>query len=202
MSSHPFRTSALAAILVLSPGGATAHALPLAPSAACPWCGASLAPATTGPSGRIAPAGEPGTPLEITGVVFQADGRTPAAGVVIYAYQANARGVYPNPDGTPASAGDHGTLRGWVRTDSLGRYRFLTVRPAGRDEPAHVNMTVKQSGGREIRIDPVMFDDDRLLTADARARLRHVGGPAIVRVATDSQGVQHVVRNVILERGS
>lgn len=139
---------------------------------ACPYCGASEAPASTTWSSRIAPADESGTPLEITGTVYRADGRTPLAGALIYAHHADARGVVRPVD----AAHGHGPLRGWARTDSTGRFRFLTIRPGGAD--ARVDMTITTPGTREMPLAPVLLD----------------------HVATDPRGVQHVVRNITLER--
>src|SRR4051812_22825989 len=48
----------------------------------------------TGHCARIAPADEPGERLVIHGKVYEADGRTPAAGVVVYAYHTDAKGLY------------------------------------------------------------------------------------------------------------
>src|SRR5687767_12144354 len=45
---------------------------------------------------RIAPKGEPGQPMTVTGRVYGADGET-KSGVIVYAYQTNARGIYPAP---------------------------------------------------------------------------------------------------------
>jgi hypothetical protein len=168
------RSSSLVVVLALSRCAGTAYALPVAP---CPYCGTDKAPATTGPTSRIAPASEPGTPLEITGTVYHADGRRAAAGVVIYAHQPDARGYVPPM--IPEREKDH--LQGWVRTDSAGRYRFLTIRPGGAN--ARVDLFVAAPGAPERRLDPITLD-----------------GAGSARVVTDAQGVQHVVRDIILER--
>ena len=139
-------------------------------------------------------------PLEVSGTVYRADGHTPASGVLLYAYQTDARGVFPRRG---AETGEHGALRGWARTDQSGRYRFLTIRPAperGTGEPARIQMTVRPDGQRETLIDPVEFADDSLLTPAVRARRRGAGGPGIVRPVADSRGVLHAVRDIVLER--
>ncbi len=91
--------------------------------------------------GRIAPLREPGVPLVISGTVVAADGTTPVAGVVVYAYHTDAMGYYRK-----AQTGDTGErgprLRGWVRTDAEGHFEFTTIHPAPyphRDVPAHVH---------------------------------------------------------------
>lgn len=140
--------------------------------------------------------GSPGIPLEITGTVYRADGKTPAAGVVIYAWHDNARGVYMTRGGEIAGAGDHGQLRYWVRTDDAGHYRFTTIHPgASRDHrtPALVNITVAPPGGRELRADPIILGNETAV-GDTRA--------GVVHPITDAQGVQHVVRDIVLRRES
>ena len=173
------------------------------PAAACEGCGAADAPTPLTWEARIAPSGEPGTPLVVTGVVYRPDGRTPASGVLVYAYHTNAAGIYPRRGGETGSARQHGYLRGWLRTDARGRYRFTTIRPApypGRDAPAHVHLTVTPRGGDERWIDSIVFDDDPLLTPRRRAELRNVGGSGVVRVTRARDGVLSATRNVVLER--
>ena len=120
---------------------------------------------------RIAPVGEPGVPMTITGRVLGPDGR-PRAGVIVYAYQTNAKGVYPPPVVRAGNAGDrHGALRGWAASGPDGRYMFATIRPAAypaRDSPAHVHMHVIERGCATYYIDDVMFTDDPLLTPTLR----------------------------------
>ncbi|MEO6462424.1 MAG: protocatechuate 3,4-dioxygenase, partial [Candidatus Eisenbacteria bacterium] len=42
----------------------------------------------------LAPRGEPGEPFEISGVVYETDGRTPAPGVSVSVYHTDATGHY------------------------------------------------------------------------------------------------------------
>src|SRR5688572_22284908 len=65
---------------------------------------------------RIAPVGEPGEPLVLTGLVTGSDGK-PRAGVIVYAYQTDAGGIYPRPAKSLGRWPDrHGRLRGWALT--------------------------------------------------------------------------------------
>lgn len=54
-------------------------------------------PAEVGAVGRIASEGEPGSPLVINGRLYLQDGRTPAPGITVFAYQTDASGVYDVP---------------------------------------------------------------------------------------------------------
>jgi hypothetical protein len=43
---------------------------------------------------NLAPPDEPGEQLEISGTIYQQDGKTPAAGVVLYMYHTDSKGLY------------------------------------------------------------------------------------------------------------
>lgn len=150
----------------------------------------------------IAGPGEPGTPLVLRGRVMHPDGRTPAAGVVIYAYHTNAAGAYPPSDAAPW-ARRHGALRGWVKTDARGTYEFRTVRPGGypgRADPAHVHLVVKEPGRREYWIDDVVFTDDPRVTPHYVATQRRRGGSGVVTPTRARDGSWLARRDIILER--
>ncbi len=169
----------------------------------CEWCGAAELPPDATWHSRIAPADEPGEPLVVEGVVYRPDGTTPAAGIVIYAYQTNAEGIYAKRGNETGNARRHGYLRGWVRTGADGRYRFTTIRPAPyptRSEPAHIHMTILEPGRDEYWIDSVHFEGDPLLTDEVRRALPDLGGPGIVDPTQDADGVWHARRNIVLER--
>ena len=162
-------------------------------------------PATPGTAARIAPAGEPGEPMRIEGVVRDRAGRA-AAGIVVYAYQTNAKGVYP-PDTRAASpAGQrHGTLRGWVKTDANGHYRFDTIRPAGYPNTniqQHVHMHIIEPGRCTYYIDEMVFTDDPRLTPDARRNVSEGrGGNGVVTPKRDAKGTWQVTRDIVLGEG-
>lgn len=131
---------------------------------------------------RIAPEGEPGEPMLVRGTVRDAGG-APAAGVVLYAYQTDARGVYRPDEALTGHARRHGELRAWVRTDEHGRYRFETIRPGGypgRETPEHVHMHVVEPGCCTYWIASIRFRDDPRLPEDAEASPDARGGPGLV----------------------
>ncbi len=165
---------ALRALLVALLAAAPAAAQEPIVGLPCEGCEAVFQglPASLTSTARIAPPGAPGTPMTITGRVLAADG-TPRAGVVVYAYQTDANGVYPRPARPVGGAGDrHGALRAWVVSGPDGRYTFHSSRPGSypsRDTPEHVHMHVIERGCATYYIDDVMFTDDPLLTPAARA---------------------------------
>jgi protocatechuate 3,4-dioxygenase beta subunit len=150
-----------------------------------------------GPRERIAPKGEKGEALVIEGTVRDEEGQ-PVAGIIVYAYHTNAKGVYPRSDTR------HGGLRGWARTDGEGHYRFDTIRPGGYpggSTPQHVHMHVIEPGRCTYYIDDIVFDDDPLLTAGRRrGYVRGRGGSGLGHPERDEEGVWHVRRDITLGR--
>jgi len=145
---------------------------------------------------------EPGELLILTGRVYHSDGETPAPDVVVYAYHTNDDGVYPTRGSEQGWARRHGYLRGWVKTNAAGEYRFETIRPAtypSRTEPAHIHMTIKEPDRQEYWIEAVVFTDDPLVTIAYRAAEEGRGGSGIVTPVRDSHGIWIVRRDIILE---
>jgi len=143
-------------------------------------------PAAIGRSSRIAPEGEPGTPLIVHGRCVLDDGR-PAADVIAFAYHTDSQGLYDRP-------GRRGwRLRGWARTDAPGTFEFRTIRPApypGRGVPAHVHLTADGPGVPRQWLPELQFADDPLVTPaarDASARAGRFGSVRPVRTRHGSQ---------------
>lgn len=126
-----------------------------------------------------------GTKLVLSGTVYQRDGKTPAPGIVLYYYHTDATGLYSQGPGVDQRASRHGYLRGWVKSDSDGKYTIRTIRPAAYPNetiPAHIHFAVKEPKLNEYYVDEVVFDDDPLLTADARKALEDRAGSGIVQL--------------------
>ncbi|QJW89454.1 intradiol ring-cleavage dioxygenase [Spirosoma taeanense] len=122
-------------------------------------------------------------PIGINGIVYKADGKTPAPGVVLYIYHTDQTGHYTPKADARGWGRRHGQLRGWMRTDEKGAYKFVTLRPApypGRTDPAHIHITVKEPGINEYYIDEYLFADDPLLTSGKRQKLENRGGSGIL----------------------
>lgn len=172
----------------------------------CEGCDAVFAglPGAVGVEGRIAPAGEPGVPMLLQGTVRTAAGQ-PAPGIVIYAYQTDAKGLYPSAPGLQGSAARHGRLRAWAKTDAQGAYRFATIRPAGypnTDIPEHIHLHVIEPGRCTYYIDDVVFEDDPRLTPRQRAAHdRGRGGSGVIRPTRDSSGTWQARRDIRLGAG-
>jgi len=169
----------------------------------CEGCDAVFAglPDSLAWSARIAPAGEPGEAMRIEGVVRDGRGR-PVAGVIVYAYHTNSRGVYPRDDRYTGVAGRHGRLRAWARTHENGRYRFDTIRPGGYPEsdiPQHVHMHIIEPGRCTYYIDDILFRDDPRLTDAVRLRFDFKrGGSGVADPVRDGDGTWLVTRDIVL----
>ena len=152
---------------------------------------------------RIGTANEPGEPMRIEGRVLKVDGKTPAPGVIVYAYQTNSAGLYAN--GTPETEWSrrHGRLRGWAKTDSHGRYAFDTIKPAPYPRetmPAHVHLTIIEPKRRSYYIDDIVFDGEFGVTPAYRARQEFRGGSGIVKLTRNASGRWLARRDIVLER--
>lgn len=187
------------AVILLSLFAACSDASPLRapviglPCEGCEWVFEGM-PETIATTARIAPESEPGEPLTVRGRVFAADGKA-RAGVIVYAYQTDARGIYP-----PAET-RHGRLRGWAQTDSEGRYAFETVRPGSyprSNNPAHVHMHVIEPGCGTYFIDDIHFTDDPLFTPEARRTMSRERGGSGVATPMRSNGRWTVERDIRL----
>jgi protocatechuate 3,4-dioxygenase beta subunit len=174
-----------------------------APYLAPEYTAASDAPASV----VMAGSNEPGERLIVTGRVL--DGSEPIAGASIFVFQTDAAGRYA-PDKSGNDAELNPRLRGLLRTDRQGRYRYETIRPGSYDgNAAHVHYVVKAAGYRARLLD-LWFEDDPILVAR-----RAAGEPeippgiqnsayykassdvvAIRPVARDASGVWHATRDI------
>lgn len=140
-------------------------------------------PASVSNSGRIAPNGEPGTPLTIRGNLVDQRGAV-VTNAIVFAWQTDANGLYDRP-GTPPHSW---RLRGWARTDSRGAFTFHTIRPVAYPngmEPAHVHFTAETDGGQRYFTRDLQFADDPLLLKRGR-------NPANASKVTERDGRQLV----------
>jgi protocatechuate 3,4-dioxygenase beta subunit len=150
----------------------------------------------------IAGEGEPGEPLEIQGVIYRRDGKTPAPDVILYVYHTDAKGDY-SPARGQLHGRRHGHLRGWMKTNREGRYQFRTIRPAPYPRgkiPAHIHPIVKEPLRNEYYIDEFVFADDPFVTSKERGKMEGRGGSGVVDLTRNKQGVWVGHRDIILGR--
>jgi len=143
---------------------------------------------------------ETGPKLIMSGVVYQSDGKTPAPDVILYVYHTDQAGKYRVIGEEKGWGKRHGSIRGWMKTNAKGEYRFYTIRPASYSQtgpPAHIHVTLKEPGKNEYWIDDFHFDDDPFLTADMRKNQQNRGGDGIIQL-TEKDGVFFGRRNIYL----
>lgn len=142
---------------------------------------------------------EPGPKLVISGVIYQPDGKTPAPDVVLYIYHTDQAGIYPSRN-EKGWGQRHGYIRGWIKTNEKGQYRFCTLRPASYPNskaPQHIHPTIKEPDLNEYWIDEFVFDDDPNLTAAERSPLQQRGGSGILKLRLQN-GILYGERDIIL----
>lgn len=147
ISPKPFlrRAAPLGALLCLVSfaGRVPAACEPTQPDALGPYYQPSVPFTDT-----LAAPDEQGERLVISGRVLGDSGCAPVEGAVVDVWQASAAGRYYFVDPHSESERDAFTLRGRMRTDESGRYRFKTVVPAryplgeGRFRPPHIHYRV------------------------------------------------------------
>ncbi len=142
-----------------------------------------------------------GQKLLITGTIYKLDGKTPAPDVILYYYHTDIAGLYAGKQGVDPRVARHGYIRGWIKSDSNGKYAIYTVKPApypNSNFEAHIHPSIKEPNiAYEYYIDEFVFDDDTLLTGEKRKKLPNRGGSGILRVFNkgDLQIAEH---NIIL----
>ena len=61
-----------------------------------------------------------GPKIEISGIIYKADGKTPAPGIILYVYHTDQKGIYATKGDEKGCAKRHGYMRGWVKTNEKG----------------------------------------------------------------------------------
>ena len=138
--------------------------------------------------------------IKISGTVYKKDDKTPAEDIILYVYHTNDKGIYPSNKASKGWERRHGTLRGWVKTDSNGSYTFYTSRPASYPNtriPQHIHITIKEPDKNEYYISDFYFEDDPNLTDNIRNDPNPRGGSGIISLRDRSE-IKEATRNIIL----
>lgn len=139
--------------------------------------------------------------MVIKGRVWEADGRTPASGVVLYVYHISD--ISPRKEGSPGLRRP-AYHRGWLRTNRKGEYEIRTVRPAppaDQAQPAQIHVVVKAPAQKQCyAVNPFVFKDDSLLTerywyqGEQKGHIRYAG----IALTLDKDGIWRGERNITL----
>lgn len=149
---------------------------------------------------RLTNPNEPGETMIISGTIYKPDGKTPAPGIILYVYHTDSKGLY-SPSENQKDAIRHGHIRGWMKTNSKGQYQFRTIRPASypnRKAPQHIHPIIKEPNTSRYWIDEYLFDDDPLLSQLEKDRQEKRGGPGIIHLTKNSEGIWIGKRDIIL----
>lgn len=134
--------------------------------------------------------------LKITGIIYQNDGKTPAQDVILYIYHTNEKGVYPSTGNEKGWARRHGTIRGWIKTDSKGGYTFYTRLPGSYgSNPAHIHPTILEPNGQYYYVDEYGFEGDPNLNQHRESNPR--GGSGIVEIKQENN-ILVIQRDIVL----
>jgi protocatechuate 3,4-dioxygenase beta subunit len=124
------------------------------------------APAGAPSSGRVAPSGEPGQALSVSGVVVGSDG-APIGNASLYVFQTDHEGYYGVK---PASDNRNPRLKLFLRSDARGAWSFDTVKPGSYPNsrvPPHIHFEVS-APGRAPKIFEIVFEGDPFVTEEMR----------------------------------
>lgn len=139
-----------------------------------------------------------GEKMLISGTVFEPDGKRGAPNVLIYIYHTDIEGFY----GRKSGEHKHGRYRGWMLTDSKGRYEFQTIKPAPYPEnrfAAHIHTTLTTANFKEDWIDNYLFEGDALISARERQEAGKRGGfNPILKLEKGANGVWTAKRDIQL----
>ena len=142
---------------------------------------------------------ERGRKIAVNGVVYKPNGE-PAPNVLIYIYHTDQTGIYPTKGDEKGWGKRHGYLRGWMRTNEKGEYKFYTLRPAaypGRRDPEHIHASILEPDKNAYWIDDFVFDDDPLVTENQRKNAENRGGSGILKLK-DVGNMFKAERNIYL----
>jgi protocatechuate 3,4-dioxygenase beta subunit len=144
---------------------------------------------------------ESGPKMEISGVIYKSDGVTPAHDVVLYIYHTDQNGYYSKKGGETGWGLRHGYIRGWVKSNDKGEYKFYTLKPApypNGSDPAHIHPVIKEPDKNEYWIDEYVFEDDPLVNENYRRRVQNRCGSGIIPLTTNSDLILIGRRDIFL----
>jgi len=140
--------------------------------------------------------------IEVTGRVFDIHGN-PAANVRMEVWQANAAGRYNHPaDTNPAPTDPNFQGYGVLRTDRLGRYRFMSIKPGpypddnGAPRPPHIHLDV--TGRRSRLVTQMLFPSEPLNETDDVIEPRKRPGLTSVDLGSSVNGARRFSWDIVL----
>ena len=139
---------------------------------------------------------EPGESMIVSGTVYTADGKTPVAGAVVYAYHTDIRGYYSKERRGPSDP----LLKGWMRTNAKGRFQFKSIRPGPYPQgriAAHVHFFVTPPGKKQQPFQ-LLFEGDPLLAEGIEKKANNGGYYLLQALERDPEGVWRCTADIVL----
>ena len=118
--------------------------------------------------------------LTITGKVLNAKTNEPYAGILLYAYHTDEKGIYSKSGRESGVRKIHGLHHGWCKTDAEGNYEICTRKPGtypSRDTPAHIHLWVKLNEDNIFYTNDFVFDGDPLIDDNYLKNLDNKNNP-------------------------
>jgi protocatechuate 3,4-dioxygenase beta subunit len=163
---------------------------------------------------QLAPDSVPGERIQISGIVYKVDGKTPASNLSMYFYHTNSMGKYAK-HGTEVKSSHawwHGYCRGWLKTNEKGEYQINTIKPApypGGNEPAHIHPSVLNDDKSCTHLADFVFKGDPFLnktywdnTRSFWKRIGKKGDPEYdgIDLRKNANGMLEGKRNIVLNQ--
>lgn len=147
---------------------------------------------------NLMPTGSKGTPLKLSGTVFQTDGLTPQSNVLVEAWQCDENEIYDNTS-------DEYLFRGATKTGKDGKYYFQTIVPVPYEaspnswRPAHIHLRVSSPKCQDL-ITQIYFKGDPYLEEDTSSA-SPTAVNRILKISGNSEGDKLIKFDVVMAEG-
>ncbi|PWH82323.1 hypothetical protein DIS18_08680 [Algibacter marinivivus] len=139
--------------------------------------------------------------LKVTGTIYENDGVTPAKNVMLFIHHTDENGDFELKRQNKKRYVHH---RGWVKTDSDGKYTFYTFVPGKylySNELTQILPIIKEPNKPEYKIETFLFDNDPLLTGKCRKKVEETNPKRILTLKLNKEeGLFEAKRDIVLGR--
>ena len=149
---------------------------------------------------NLVPTNSKGSPLNLKGIIFKEDGKTPLSNAMVEIWQCDEKEYYDN-------ISDDYIFRGAQNTRTNGKYEFKTILPVPykadpNDEsswrPAHIHMRVSVTNQQDL-ITQLYFKDGKYIDKDPWASSPQAVN-RILSITKGKDGENEVVFNVLMAK--
>jgi len=149
---------------------------------------------------NIIPPDSKGIPMNLSGIIFEEDGKTPLNNALVEIWQCDENEHYDN-------ASDDYLFRGAIKTRNNGRYDFKTIVPvpykANPDNeaswrPAHIHMRISVADQQDL-ITQIYFKGDKYIETDTSASAPQAVD-RILNISKNVAGENAVIFDVIMSK--